>query len=88
MNTENVPLESILATISGSISSPSLSWIFFKADATIQSPPLNSCGKQNAYFSSVKYVRNISQFSQGFNVRKVISELYASFVLQCTESGR
>ena len=25
---------------------------------------------------------------QGFNARKVISEVYASFVLQCTVSGR
>ena len=60
MNSENLPLESIFATISGSISSPSLSWIFFKADATMQSPPLNSCVKQNIYISSVKYVRNLS----------------------------
>ena len=25
---------------------------------------------------------------QGFNARKVISEVYASFVLQCTVTGR
>ena len=28
------------------------------------------------------------RFLQGCNVRKVISELYASFVLQCTVSGQ
>ena len=27
-------------------------------------------------------------FSQGWNARKVISEVYASFVLQCTVTGR
>jgi len=27
-------------------------------------------------------------FKQGYNARKVISEVYASFVLQCTVSGR
>ena len=35
------------------------------------------------YHISVKYMLN-----QGCNARKVISEVYASFVLQCTVSGR
>ena len=30
----------------------------------------------------------VSSLIQGFNARKVISEVYTSFVLQCTVSGR
>ena len=29
-----------------------------------------------------------SGYRQGFNARKVISEVYACFVLQCTVTGR
>ena len=43
--------------------------------------------------SKIKSIRNISLGSvgngmQGFNAGKVISEVYASFVLQCTVTGR
>ena len=31
---------------------------------------------------------SLNILTQGFNARKVISEVYASFVLQCTVSGR
>ena len=31
---------------------------------------------------------NTFRSEQGFNARKVISEVYASFVLQCTVTGR
>ena len=34
------------------------------------------------------HTAHIPCIHQGCNVRKVISELYASFVLQCTVSGR
>jgi len=30
----------------------------------------------------------VIQTNQGYNARKVVSEVYASFVLQCTVSGR
>ena len=33
-------------------------------------------------------ISNYDDDNQGCNVRKVISELYTSFVLQCTVSGR
>ena len=36
--------------------------------------------------SSILQVLMNDKFSQGFNARKVISEVYASFVLQCTVS--
>ena len=45
--------------------------------------------KRQLYFNLITYdnlflILNI----QGYNARKVISEVYASFVLQCTVSGR
>ena len=35
-----------------------------------------------------KQRENCVRSFQGYNTRKVISEVYASFVLQCTVSGR
>ena len=47
---------------------------------------------ENHYLKAVivnrKRVAKRNLKAQGYNVRKVISELYASFVLQCTVSGR
>ena len=40
---------------------------------------------QNIFIISVIIIES---FNQGFNARKVISEVYASFVLQCTVTGR
>ena len=45
--------------------------------------------KRQLYFNLITYdnlflIINI----QGYNARKVISEVYASFVMQCTVSGR
>ena len=36
----------------------------------------------------VKLIKSKGTSAQGYNARKVISEVYASFVLQCTVSGR
>ena len=38
-------------------------------------------------FNRVKRFTGVNQ-TQGFNARKVISDVYASFVLQCTVSER
>ena len=56
--------------------------------------PLRDSTK-DAYNSEITFLElhpwnplNSVNIKQGYNVRKVISELYASFVLQCTVSGR
>ena len=35
-----------------------------------------------------QYITNMYAYNQGYNARKVISEVYEFFVLQCTVSGR
>ena len=54
------------------------SWIF---------QTMNSVRSNNI---SLKYQRftTLGSIDQEFNARKVISEVYASFVLQCTVTGR
>ena len=39
-------------------------------------------------FNHPSAIQTLVHFNQGNNARKVISEVYASFVLQCTVSGR
>ena len=38
--------------------------------------------------TTVSLETNMDTYGQGYNARKVIWEVYASFVLQCTVSGR
>ena len=42
----------------------------------------------NIWYLSVRLKVHVYENIQGFNARKVISEVYASFVVQCTVSGR
>ena len=39
-------------------------------------------------YNSIYLIFNFFFFNQGFNAREVISEVYTSFVLQCTVSAR
>jgi len=46
---------------------------------------------ETLFFSGKKYgtgFQDMDCFHQGFYAREVISEVYASFVLQCTVTGR
>ena len=48
----------------------------------------NLTGMQHILLNFVPNAAHSISPGQGYNARKVISEVYASFVLQCTVSGR